>query len=492
MNRHPVLTVVLLAAATLLSTYGIAAETSPYASWSNGPSSDPGYFPIGVWLQSPNNAEKYKAAGINLYIGLWQGPTEEQLSVLREAGMRTVCNQNAVGLKYIDDPIIAAWMHDDEPDNAQPDGDGGYGPPIEPSVIQNDYYAMKEKDPSRPVYLNLGQGVAYDNYIGRGVRRNHPEDYPEYIKGTDIVSFDIYPVNSTYDEVSGNLWYVPYGVDRLVNWSSENQAVWNFIETTNIHNTTGPTPAQIRSEIWMSIIHGSRGILYFVHVFEPAFNEDGLLDDPEMLETVTTVNNRIHELAPVINSPNVTEGITAVSNDTNIPVAVMVKRYGGSTYLFAAAMRDGATDGTFTFNWLSGNNTAEVIGEDRTVTVLDGSFTDGFDPYDVHLYRIDETSTSTGEEYPDAFRLLGCRPNPFNPSTVITWTMPRESRTTVTVYDITGRSIAELYNRYADIGMNSVIWDGCDSSGRPAASGIHVYSITAGSSTAFGKMTLLR
>ena len=41
--------------------------------------------------------------------------------------------------------------------------------------------------------LNLGQGVAFDNYIGRGVRRNHPEDYPEYVKGCDIASFDIYP-----------------------------------------------------------------------------------------------------------------------------------------------------------------------------------------------------------------------------------------------------------------------------------------------------------
>ena len=34
---------------------------------------------------------------------------------------------------------------------------------------------MKQADPDRPVMLNLGQGVAYDNYIGRGVRRNHPD-----------------------------------------------------------------------------------------------------------------------------------------------------------------------------------------------------------------------------------------------------------------------------------------------------------------------------
>ena len=42
--------------------------------------------------------------------------------------------------------------------------------------------------------LNLGQGVAWDGCYGRGVRTNHPEDYPEYIRGCDLVSFDIYPV----------------------------------------------------------------------------------------------------------------------------------------------------------------------------------------------------------------------------------------------------------------------------------------------------------
>src|SRR5438128_2370857 len=85
-------------------------------------------------------------------------------------------------------------MHGDEPDNAQSLGSGkGYGPPIPPERIISDFKRIRAADPSRPVLLNLGQGVAFDNYIGRGVRRNHPEDYPEYLKGCDIGSFDIYP-----------------------------------------------------------------------------------------------------------------------------------------------------------------------------------------------------------------------------------------------------------------------------------------------------------
>ena len=96
-----------------------------------------------------------------------------------------------------------------EPDNAQAlPGGKGYGPPILPEAIVQDYTRLREADPSRPVLLNLGQGVAFDNYIGRGVRRNHPEDYASYLQGCDIASFDIYPVVHQSPEVSGKLEFV--------------------------------------------------------------------------------------------------------------------------------------------------------------------------------------------------------------------------------------------------------------------------------------------
>src|SRR6185295_14031226 len=117
-----------------------------------------------------------------------------QLAALKKADMKLICHQNEFALRNLDDPTIIGWMHGDEPDNAQSLGEGkGYGPPIKAEKIIEKYEAIKKADPSRPVLLNLGQGVAWDNYVGRGVRRNHPEDYLEYVKGSDIVSFDIYP-----------------------------------------------------------------------------------------------------------------------------------------------------------------------------------------------------------------------------------------------------------------------------------------------------------
>src|SRR6266516_3111818 len=90
-----------------------------YSKWLYGPPNDAGFFPIAVWLQNPVNAERYRKAGFNTYIALWRGPTEEQLETLKKANLRLICQQNDVALRHLNDPTIIAWMHDDEPDNAQ-------------------------------------------------------------------------------------------------------------------------------------------------------------------------------------------------------------------------------------------------------------------------------------------------------------------------------------------------------------------------------------
>jgi len=361
-----------------------------YAKWSHGPSADKSFFPIAVWLQSPAKAPQYREAGINVYVGLWRGPTEEQLQTLKQAGILLICSQNKVALSHKDDPTIIGWMHGDEPDNAQSLGEGkGYGPPIPPEKIVADYERIRAADPNRPVILNLGQGVAWDGWYGRGVRTNHPEDYPLYVQGCDIASFDIYPVAHDKPAVAGKLWYVAYGVERLKQWAGDQRRVWDCIECTHISNPTKKaTPHQVRCEVWMSLIHGSMGLIYFVHEFQPKFNESALLSDPNMLAAVTQINQQIHELAPVLNSPTVVGGARVVSQYDSVPVAIMVKQYEGATYLFAVAMRDGQTKARFSVQGLSGDRPVEVLGESRNLTSKDGQFDDDFKPWDVHLYRI--------------------------------------------------------------------------------------------------------
>ncbi len=361
-------------------------------AWLFGPKADLNTFPIAVWLQDPSNASRYKEAGFNLYVGLWQGPTEAQLRDLKTARMPVVCEQNAVGLAHIKDPIIYGWMHGDEPDNAQEvrdpkTGKVGYGPCIPPQKIVDEYHAFRAKDPTRPVMLNLGQGVANDEWYGRG-NGSSLKDYETYVKGGDIVSFDVYPIAGlSKPDPENYLWYVPKGVDRLNKWMNGSGSVWNCIECTRIDGNRKATPEQVRSEVWMSIIHGSKGLIYFVHQFKPSFDEHALLDDPEMLASVTKLNKLIAKLAPVINAPSVL-GPTVTSTSAGIPIDTMTKRVGSDTYIFAVGMRNGPTKGQFSITGVGKNRVAEVVDENRTISVKGGIFADDFKPYEPHIYRI--------------------------------------------------------------------------------------------------------
>jgi hypothetical protein len=191
--------------------------------------------------------------------------------------------------------------------------------------------------------------------------------------------------------VSSNLWFVARGVERLVRWTGGAKPVWSCIECTRIsHPTAKPTPHQVRAEVWMALIHGARGLIYFVHEWKPRFHESALLDDPEMLAAVTRINRQIHELAPVLNSPTVPDAVRVRVDDPAAPVAVMAKRHAGAVYVLAVAMRDRPARARFELAGRRGQAQVTVLGEDRALPARDGAFDDTFAGYAVHLYRVPE------------------------------------------------------------------------------------------------------
>jgi hypothetical protein len=373
------------------------AWTSPYAAWTRGISKDPAFFPIAVWLQGSWHATEMQKLGINIYLGNNAGTdmlAKSDLAILKSLGMYAIIGQDAVGLANIDDPtIIAWWMDPDEPDNAQPAAGGGYGPPVAPATLVTKYDAYKKADPTRPVFLGLGQGVAYDGWEGRG--SNAPAE-SGYVPATDIVAFDIYPYNNCGGDVNeqvtcGQFWLNAFGVDRLHMWSNRGQAAWTDFETTIISagTTTGPTPAQTRSEVWLALIHQANGVIYFVDTWNPAFREDGIFANATMVSAVTALNQQIVALAPELNSANLSGLVTAASSNASAPIDTMIKAHNSSLYVFSAISRAGTTMGSFTVNGLTGSGTATVVGENRTVTITGGKFSDAFAANDVHIYQVD-------------------------------------------------------------------------------------------------------
>ena len=111
-------------------------------------------------------------------------------------GNAGLCSQNAVGLAHKDDPLIIAWeIEEDEPDNAQalPAGTD-YGPPIPPAKVVEEYDAIRKADPTRPVFLSLGQGVAWDGCNRPRRAHQSPRGLRRVRQGMRHRRVDIYPV----------------------------------------------------------------------------------------------------------------------------------------------------------------------------------------------------------------------------------------------------------------------------------------------------------
>jgi Spy/CpxP family protein refolding chaperone len=83
-------------------------------------------------------------------------------------------------------------------------------------------------------------------------------------------------------------------------------------------------------------------------------------------------------------------------------------------------------------------------------------------------------------------------PNPFNPETEISFTLPENSYVSLTIYNIQGQKVKRLVNEYQPAGTRRVVWNGRDEKGEGVASGIYFYRIEAGPNTVTNRMVLLK
>ena len=100
------------------------------------------------------------------------------------------------------------------------------------------------------------------------------------------------------------------------------------------------------------------------------------------------VNAQVKQLAPALNSPTVKDGVRVTSSEADIPVVALCKRHDGATYVFAVSMRGSPTTATFDVTDAKVDDAVEVLGEGRKIGAAGGKFSDRFDGYAVHLYRV--------------------------------------------------------------------------------------------------------
>ena len=100
--------------------------------------------------------------------------------------------------------------------------------------------------------------------------------------------------------------------------------------------------------------------------------------------------------------------------------------------------------------------------------------------------------TAAPELVPAATGIIGVYPNPFNPMTVISYSLARPQHVSLSVYDLNGRLSTPLVDREMPAGTHSIEWRGDDSRGRAVASGTYIVRLETESRVEARKVQLIR
>lgn len=102
---------------------------------------------------------------------------------------------------------------------------------------------------------------------------------------------------------------------------------------------------------------------------------------------------------------------------------------------------------------------------------------------------VQDTSTDV---HPRELRVERNYPNPFNPSTTIVFTLPKEGLVRLTVYNITGGKVRDLVSGRLPVGRHEVRWYGVDDRGNMLSSGVYFIRLSQGQAVSTGKVLLMK
>jgi len=121
-----------------------------------------------------------------------------------------------------------------------------------------------------------------------------------------------------------------------------------------------------------------------------------------------------------------------------------------------------------------------------------------YDPdYNAIAGRLYDFSALSNDNYTVPSTHLFCMsnyPNPFNPTTTISFSIPNESNVELSIYNIKGQKIKTLVSAHVSAGKHSIVWNGDDESGKPVSSGVYFYKFRteSGNYSSSKKMLLMK
>ncbi len=186
----------------------------------------------------------------------------------------------------------------------------------------------------------------------------------------DIYSTDVYPIPH-----STPLAAVAAVRKMKAAAAEDRKPVWMWLQGTGYAYWMDrePSPRELSCMVYGSLIEGARGVYYFAQVPRTK----------ECFDEMRAMCVEVEQLTPALSS---LEPQPKVSCDTPA-VSCRAYRYDRSTWLVSVNTTNEDTPARFGLGGAEGQ--IEVVFEGRSVTARDGGWTDGFGPYERHVYRVD-------------------------------------------------------------------------------------------------------
>jgi len=232
-----------------------------------------------------------------------------------------------------DHPTIIAWYIYDEPSTITPE-------------LQAKYDSARQIDPTRPAYIN---------YVF----------YPQDMLG-DIASLDRYPIP---DSTPGSMGIATDELEKSASKSGKPSWIWLQTIGNAYYINREPWDTETECMAYSSLIHGARGIKYFVHKPHSA----------SMWNELRMLTREVRELTPILYSVETPPTVTL--NGTGVDF--VTKSYQGKTYIIAVNLRSDRNKVSFLLPVSKGE--ASVLFENRKIKVKK-TLTDTFEAYQRHVY----------------------------------------------------------------------------------------------------------
>ena len=167
-----------------------------------------------------------------------------------------------------------------------------------------------------------------------------------------------------------------------------------------------------------------------------------------------------------------------------VNVSILLSEDGGSTWPHAVASGPLSSPQTWTPSGIQSGNCL------LRITVGDGAGHTGV-TQSAAVFSIGLVS-AVGDLPQNRLALGQNAPNPFNPATEISFSLPRAQEIELRIYDLEGRVVRTLVDGRVESGIHTVTWRGGDDQGARVASGLYFYRLVTADGTMTKKMTLLK